>query len=313
MLIVLRKIRRAAGRVTATEWLLLAIEALVVAVGILIAFEIEEWAQDRRDERQVERGLVRLFEETQDALGVYLTHTYRSIRILNKMSADAQILQDNRCPADFEAITLFDYEFIAHPSRAAFDEFVAKIGTSAIPNKRVREALNDFDIETANYRYLMSRVMGSPLLGADDERVQYVAGKSSITPGVDGGISSTLPDNPEDMSSGFDFFADYEARRAVKRSYDRDALCSDKAFRNKYVAAMGRAELMYEYSANMLVATADLCFALADEIGRECYDSPRMRQAPDDHKKFVTDMRERYRVHPLWGPDRKRADAELSQ
>lgn len=43
-------------------------EMLVVVVGILIAFQVEEWRQDVREQREIDAALVRLKDETKDNL-----------------------------------------------------------------------------------------------------------------------------------------------------------------------------------------------------------------------------------------------------
>lgn len=47
MIIILRRIRAATGRVTATEWILVAVEGFLVFLGIFAAIQLEQWAEDR--------------------------------------------------------------------------------------------------------------------------------------------------------------------------------------------------------------------------------------------------------------------------
>ena len=50
------------------DWLGISIELLVVTVGVLLAFQIDQWAQDRRQARDERRFLDRMWRETADAI-----------------------------------------------------------------------------------------------------------------------------------------------------------------------------------------------------------------------------------------------------
>lgn len=50
------------------DWLGISIELLVVTVGVLIAFQIDQWAQDRRLARDERQFLNRMWRETADAI-----------------------------------------------------------------------------------------------------------------------------------------------------------------------------------------------------------------------------------------------------
>ena len=45
-------------------------EMLVVVFGILIAFQVDEWRQDVREQREIDAALVRLKEETASNLRI---------------------------------------------------------------------------------------------------------------------------------------------------------------------------------------------------------------------------------------------------
>lgn len=63
MIIILRRIRAAVGRVAATEWLLVALEGFLVFLGIFAAFQLEQWAEDRGWQRKTEASKAALREE----------------------------------------------------------------------------------------------------------------------------------------------------------------------------------------------------------------------------------------------------------
>ena len=50
------------------DWTGISIELLVVTVGVLLAFQVDQWAQDRRQAREERQFLDRMWFETADAL-----------------------------------------------------------------------------------------------------------------------------------------------------------------------------------------------------------------------------------------------------
>jgi hypothetical protein len=50
------------------DWLGIAIELAVVTVGVLLAFQIDQWAQDRRQAREERQFLDRMWHETAEAM-----------------------------------------------------------------------------------------------------------------------------------------------------------------------------------------------------------------------------------------------------
>lgn len=51
------------------DWAGIAIEVAVVALGVLLAFQIDQWAQDRRQGRDERQFLERMWRETSEAIG----------------------------------------------------------------------------------------------------------------------------------------------------------------------------------------------------------------------------------------------------
>jgi hypothetical protein len=50
------------------DWLGIAIEVLVVTLGVLLAFQVDQWAQDRREAQEERQFLDRMWHETADAI-----------------------------------------------------------------------------------------------------------------------------------------------------------------------------------------------------------------------------------------------------
>ena len=77
-----------------------ALELIVVIVGILIAFQIDRWADDRRERQQEYEYLIRLKEDLQFEIdGMSVAHEYAQSRIdaamlLEKIIADSSVARE---------------------------------------------------------------------------------------------------------------------------------------------------------------------------------------------------------------------------
>ena len=58
--------RRVVLHLTQRDWMGIFIELAIVTLGVLLAFQIDQWGQDRRDQRQERQFLTRMWSETSD-------------------------------------------------------------------------------------------------------------------------------------------------------------------------------------------------------------------------------------------------------
>lgn len=61
-------LQRTADLVRERDWFGIAIELAVVTLGVLLAFQIDQWGQDRRQARDERQFLERMYRETSDAI-----------------------------------------------------------------------------------------------------------------------------------------------------------------------------------------------------------------------------------------------------
>lgn len=61
-------LHRTADLIRNRDWLGIAIELVVVTLGVLLAFQIDQWGQDRRQAREERQFLERMYRETSDAI-----------------------------------------------------------------------------------------------------------------------------------------------------------------------------------------------------------------------------------------------------
>jgi hypothetical protein len=62
------RLRRSAEAFRDRDWVGIAIEVAVVTLGVLLAFQIDQWAQDRRQAREERQFLERMWRETDEAI-----------------------------------------------------------------------------------------------------------------------------------------------------------------------------------------------------------------------------------------------------
>src|SRR5687768_4213515 len=62
------RLERILAAMRARDWTGIAIEFSVVTLGVLLAFQIDQWAQDRRQAREERQFLERMWRETAEAI-----------------------------------------------------------------------------------------------------------------------------------------------------------------------------------------------------------------------------------------------------
>ena len=102
--------RRIAGAFRARDWAGIAIELAVVTLGVLLAFQIDQWAQDRRQARDERQFLERMWRETAEAIGendwVISLHAINRRDLLQGLNArrDPQALARRRSGCGAESL-----------------------------------------------------------------------------------------------------------------------------------------------------------------------------------------------------------------
>ncbi len=150
------------------DWVGVAIEVAVVVVGILIAFQIEQWGREREEAREEQRYLERMWRDTasiaEENREAAISHTRRGAELLRVLRAHADPAQGRRLTASFyRDCTFFIFPPLGHSDLAA-REAIASGRLSMIQSQPVRSALErlmaslaeDADL-TAYYRWRAER------------------------------------------------------------------------------------------------------------------------------------------------------------
>lgn len=233
------RIRAAFASLTGADWALQFVRFVAVVAGILIAFALDGWNSNRLEKIREDRLMERLLEESERGT-LYLRDRLEmtSERLLGWQRL-AISLSDNRCPAAdaWPGLHLIDRFPSVTPPIAVANETASSIGDLNQPE--LREAL-------AGYR----------------ARLNFLQAE---TRSFDGSMTLLDPGDPR-------YSLDYEpsAEETVVSSYNRTALCRDRAFRDRLILAVRDQQRMTDELARLRDDAVRLCTSTAGAIGREC-------------------------------------------
>ena len=165
----------------------------------------------------------------------------------------AVMISEGQCPPaeSWRNLRFIDFYPAITPPTAVYDEMIATVGQSAIPDYDVRFALtkarSSLDFLRAQNEHFRGAV---ELLPDDDDRV-------SIT-------YRRLDEETTDIGDGSD---------AISATYDREALCPDAAFRKRLMHVTRNQRRMQQYRVAAAEDAAYMCRVLGTMVGRDCFDA----------------------------------------
>lgn len=243
-MILFKRVAESFRRIDDREWLLLFLETIGVLLGILLAFELQEWAQQRSEAAKHRQMMERLFEESEADVAVL-----RSIRTQfqesgrNERSFATQLSAGN-CPDEktWSAVaTINMYPPMTAPS-AVYDELMGAGGLSSIEDSSVRAAVGrfrgvlDFSARQSE-QFHVARAARTGSIEIDDPRVHV----------------RFDPPNDEEIIT-----------------YDRSALCADARFRNRMIDAVRDHLVIMSRQADVTDLAIGMCATLGRLVGRTC-------------------------------------------
>jgi hypothetical protein len=264
-MILFRRFGEAFRGIEAREWALLTLETIGVVAGILIAFELNEWAA-RRNEAATHRQLMeRLFEETQ--LDVVVLRGWReAVRsIVGPEKSFAVALAKGECPSltSWDAVTTVNMMPAVTAPTSVYQELTGAGGLSSVDREDVRKALARFhgSLDWTQRQVDYFRAARVTPLEPSDKRVRVVFDPTR--------------DEPEVWT------------------FSRAALCADQSFRNRMAAAT-RAHAVYaNYWTDLADDAIAMCASLGESLGKACVPQDGALKG-DDAKlaaKLVAKMR----------------------
>lgn len=241
-MLLFRRVGGAFRGIEAREWALLTLETIGVVAGILIAFELNEWAASRNEAKRHDRLMERLFEEAENDV-VYL----RDMRNLlvgfrERESAFAISLSRDQCPSEkqFQALLGINrYPAMIVPTNV-YQELMGAGGLSSIERRDVRDSIALFHTN----------------LNWNQKQVEFFR---------DGRVE---PISDDDDRTRIRFDPSSDEPEVV--SFDRSALCKDRVFKNKVATATRNHRVFISYFEEALKDAINMCVIIGDSIGKTC-------------------------------------------
>lgn len=235
------KIRSAFASLTGADWALQGIRFVAVVAGILIAFALDGWASGERDKQREKELAERLHAEAEDNVDYLLARRDAAQdRLLSWQRLTLAMTRDGTCPPAPEWPNLYPisrFPAVTPPS-AVSDEIIAAGGLGALRDNELRSAL-------ASYRARLDYI--------EDEIRAF-----SVDPPVAAGDRRVT--------------VDYQpsADEPVVPRYDGAALCGDRGFRDRLIAATRDQQRMIGELNWLLDSAVRLCATGARTLARQC-------------------------------------------
>jgi len=243
-MILFRRMGEALSQIEDREWVLLALETLGVLVGILIAFELQEWGARRNEWAKHRELMERLFEESETDVSIMRDMRDTLKPMVRREQAFAARLGTGQCPSDneFQAITTLTVMPALSPPTSVYQELMGAGGLSSIERKDVREHVAQFhtDLEWSQRQidYFREYANTDRPVPVSDPRV-----RTRFDP---------TQDEPE------------------VSTFDGKALCSDQGFNNRVATATRAHTVFLSYFEGPLEDAISVCVRLGDTLGHEC-------------------------------------------
>jgi hypothetical protein len=266
-MILFKRVGESFRRIEGREWALLALETIGVVAGILIAFELNEWAQRRSDAATHHRLMERLFEESKQDVALLRSWRQDLADLIDPEKKFATALGGGACPpaADWNAVNTVNMLPAITAPTSVYQELMGAGGLSSIEREEVRAAIAQFH--------------GS--LDWSQKQVDYFRD------------ARVIPLDPSDRRATVRFDPSQEEPEVW--TFQRPALCADQAFKNRMASAT-RAHVVY---ANYQRALTDdaiiMCAMLGESLGRSCAPGLGALEGKDAElaKKVIAKMRTR--------------------
>jgi len=224
------------------EWALLSLETMSVVAGILIAFELNEWATSRNEAARHDRLMERLLEESEIDLIVIRSFRDDLSTMLNREQDFAVKLAEGKCPTnpEFQAITTLPLMPALTVPTSVYQELMGAGGLSSIERKDVRDAVAQYygNLEWTQRQIDYFRAARIKPIQEDDPRVKI--------------------------------HFDPKAEEPEVAAFDGRALCKDQGFKNRVASATRAHTVFVSYYQGMLENAISMCVRLGDSVGKEC-------------------------------------------
>ena len=251
-MILFKRVGQSFRHIEDREWVLLFLETLGVLVGILLAFELQEWASRRADASRRHGLLERLFVESEDTISAIRHERDLLANTIAKERAFATALvHEGQCPPEamWDAVTTVGFYPAFRVPSTAYDEMMGSGGLSMIDDDRARHAIGDF----------------RAWLAWSERQNDYYR------------QNLTIPYSDDDAGVTVDYVNGADEPEVV--TFDRLSLCTNKAFRNKIATAVADHRKVVSLRDRLLKKATEMCTVIGQSLERRC--SPPAERDPD--------------------------------
>jgi len=248
------------------NWLAVVLEFLIVVFGVVVAFQLQSWGEERAAGVRAQQSLHQLYEESEDIVDAWA----QSVRYNDKLLA----LQD-RVVARFSA---------GDRGELADDELAEGLATISYfptisPPRRIFDELKGAG--------LLREIDASEVLAAVSsyyEQLEFVQGQL--------GHFRPDTDTARDLRYGRGINYVYDGVRPVRRRIEVNfgQLVSDPVFVHTLVGVLRNRIVFQSYRRQVLISAVKMCQSLAAAVGEPCAPSkeyedllelPKWQAVPD--------------------------------
>lgn len=241
-MILFKRVGESFRHIEDREWVLLFLETLGVLIGILLAFELQEWGQRRSEAAKHRQLMERLFEESEMDIAVIRDIRDALNQLVSGEKSFALALAKNQCPPESEwrAVETINMLPALTAPTSVYQELLGAGGLSSVDRKDVRKALALFhgNMDWSQQQVAYFRQVSKEPVPESDPRVTLTFDPTQEEPEV--------------------------------ATFDRKALCDDHAFRNSFAAALRQHVVFTNYHDGSVQDAINMCIRLGDSIGRSC-------------------------------------------
>ena len=242
-MILFRRVNESFRQVEGREWALLFLETVGVVAGILIAFELNEWASRRAAAQHQHELIERLFEESEATVTILRDDRDNLNDVVGRETAFATALvHRGECPAEpmWSAVdTLPMYPTISVPT-SAYDEIMGSGGLSTIEDTNVRRSVAFF------HRML------------------------SWTQGQNEYFRSHVNYPLTDASAAVTYDLDVTRAEPQVSHYDRATLCRSHAFKNGLADTVRNHMVIASMKSDLARSAVFMCARIGNMLGKSC-------------------------------------------
>lgn len=243
MVTVWHRIRKGVAGISETEWVLLGFETLGIVFGVLLAVQIGNWIDDRKEVREQGALIERLFEESRDVVtqlrgerDYFNGIEQRQAGILDRW------VNQGECPDRSGwgalAVTRF-FPGLNLPS-AAYDEMIGSGGLGRLDDPELRQSVSRYHGSLAAYSSQQDFFRATSIARDGDRYWQFPVG-------IDG-----------------------ESGEVTMGESGYDALCAAPGAENTILASYRTASVMNDFRDGLTADAIRMCVKLGEAVGRAC-------------------------------------------